>query len=134
MIKILVVDDDLLIRELLSEILLASEKYEVVSAENGQAALELYRQNADIGLILSDINMPVMDGLSLIKELRQEGSPLKHFTVAQTIISSRTKISKKRLCWPWIKLWKKNASKMKTGNCSSIWTIWSMSWRAWLTR
>lgn len=74
MIKILVVDDDFLIRELLSEILLASEKYEVVSAENGQAALELYRRNADIGLILSDMNMPVMDGLSLIKELRQEGS------------------------------------------------------------
>lgn len=74
MIKILVVDDDFLIRELLSEILLASEKYEVVSAENGQAALELYRQNADIGLILSDMNMPVMDGLSLIKELRHDGS------------------------------------------------------------
>ncbi|MDO8463684.1 MAG: response regulator [Gallionella sp.] len=71
-IKILVVDDDSLIREFLSDILLASGKYEVVSAENGQAALELYRQSADIGLILSDINMPVMDGLSLIRELRRE--------------------------------------------------------------
>lgn len=74
MIKILVVDDDFLIREFLSDILLASEKYEVISAENGQAALELYRQNADVGLILSDINMPVMDGLSLIRELRRDGS------------------------------------------------------------
>lgn len=74
MIKILVVDDDFLIREFLSDILLASGKYEVVSAENGQAALELYRQNSGIGLILSDMNMPVMDGLSLIKELRRDGA------------------------------------------------------------
>lgn len=74
MIKILVVDDDLLIRELVSDILLASGKYQAISAENGQNALDLYRQNTDIGLVLSDINMPVMDGLSLIKQLRQNGS------------------------------------------------------------
>lgn len=72
--KILVVDDDFLIREFLSDILLAAGKYEVVSAENGRAALDLYRQDADIDLILSDMNMPVMDGLSMLKELRQQGS------------------------------------------------------------
>ena len=74
MTKILVVDDDFLIREFLSDILLASGKYELVSVENGLAALELYRENKDIGLILSDVNMPVMDGLTLIKELRLGGA------------------------------------------------------------
>ena len=74
MTKILVVDDDFMIREFLSDILMASGKYELVSVENGLAALELYRQNTDIGLILSDVNMPVMDGLSLIRELRREGA------------------------------------------------------------
>ncbi|MDD2914370.1 MAG: response regulator [Gallionella sp.] len=72
--KILVVDDDFLIREFLSDILSASGKFEVVSAENGQVALELYRKNTDIGLILSDMNMPVMDGLSMLKELRRDGA------------------------------------------------------------
>lgn len=74
MMKILVVDDDFLIREFLSDILLASGKYEVVSAENGREALDLYRQDGEIGLILSDMNMPVMDGLSMLKELRREGA------------------------------------------------------------
>lgn len=74
MMKILVVDDDFLIREFLSDIILASGKYEAVSAENGQAALDLYRQDREIGLILSDMNMPVMDGLSMLKELRREGA------------------------------------------------------------
>lgn len=149
MIKILVVDDDFLIRELLSEILLASEKYEVVSAENGQAALELYRQNADIGLILSDMNMPVMDGLSLIKELRHEGSE-----VPVVVITGNNEIAiaiealhsgandylvkdeniQETVVLAVDKVLEKNASRMKTGSCSSIWTTWSMSWRAWLTR
>ena len=82
MTKILVVDDDSLIREFVSDILLASGKYGVVSAENGRVALELYRQSADIGLILSDVNMPVMDGLSLIRELRRDGAdvPIVMFT------------------------------------------------------
>ncbi len=76
MMKILIVDDDFLVREFLSDTLLASGKYEVILAENGQAALDLYRQRADIGLILSDLNMPVMDGLSLIKELRRDGTDI----------------------------------------------------------
>lgn len=82
MTKVLVVDDDALIREFVSDILLASGKYEVVSVANGRDALELYRQSADIGLILSDVNMPVMDGLSLIKELRHDGAdvPIVMFT------------------------------------------------------
>ena len=82
MTKILVVDDDSLIREFVSDILLASGKYEVVSVENGRVALELYRQSADIDLILSDVNMPVMDGLSLIRELRRDGTdvPIVVFT------------------------------------------------------
>lgn len=73
MIKVLVVDDEFLVREFLSDILLATEKYQVISADNGQTALDLCRQDAGIGLIVSDMNMPVKDGLSMIKDLRGAG-------------------------------------------------------------
>jgi len=44
--------------------------YEVVVAEDGQAALE-YAVDNSVDLVLTDINMPRMDGIELIKELRQ---------------------------------------------------------------
>ncbi len=68
-VKILLVDDDVFILEVLSDILQAGG-YEVITAENGAAALEKYIADSSIDLIVSDINMPVMDGLQLIKELR----------------------------------------------------------------
>lgn len=69
-IKILVVDDDVFILEVLSEILQAGG-YEVITAENGAVAVGKYLADTSIDLIVSDINMPVMDGLQLIKELRK---------------------------------------------------------------
>lgn len=64
--EILVVDDEIGIRELLSEILF-DEGYQVVLAENAQQARE-YRLNKVPDLVLLDIWMPDMDGLSLLKE------------------------------------------------------------------
>jgi two-component system chemotaxis response regulator CheY len=48
---------------------LAAQGYEVVQAVDGMEALELARQRV-ADLVLTDINMPRMDGLALIKELR----------------------------------------------------------------
>jgi len=45
---------------------------ETIEAENGQAALEAIRSNPEIDVILLDWNMPVMDGLSFLKALREE--------------------------------------------------------------
>ena len=64
--EILVVDDEIGIRELLSEILF-DEGYQVALAENAQQARE-YRLNKVPDLVLLDIWMPDMDGLSLLKE------------------------------------------------------------------
>lgn len=68
--KILVVEDNLLNREILTEILVS--RYEVIQAENGQEALDILNQNkAGVDLILLDVIMPVMDGyafLDIIKE------------------------------------------------------------------
>jgi DNA-binding NtrC family response regulator len=64
--EILVVDDEIGIRELLSEILF-DEGYQVHLAENAQQARD-YRKNKVPDLVLLDIWMPDTDGLSLLKE------------------------------------------------------------------
>jgi two-component system chemotaxis response regulator CheY len=65
---ILTVDDSESIR-LMMKLTLTSEGYDVIQAADGIEALELaHSRVAD--LVLTDINMPRMDGLALIKELR----------------------------------------------------------------
>jgi DNA-binding NtrC family response regulator len=69
--NILVVDDEIGIRELLSEIL-KDEGYSVRVAENAAAA-RVARREARPDLVLLDIWMPDMDGISLLKEWAQSG-------------------------------------------------------------
>ena len=66
--KILVVDDEALVRDMLCEIL-TSEGYSVISAPDGRDALPLALSEKP-DLILSDIRMPKLDGLTLCKALR----------------------------------------------------------------
>ncbi len=68
--RILIVDDDRSLREFL-EILLAKDGYKVVSATDGRHALEILAAER-ISLVLSDIRMPGMDGVSLLKEIKRE--------------------------------------------------------------
>lgn len=68
--KILIVDDDLRINELLQDIF-SMEEYEVVSASNGQEALELLEQDDSIDLVLLDVMMPVLSGWDVLGYIRQ---------------------------------------------------------------
>jgi len=68
MTKILAVDDSASMRQMVS-FTLQGAGYEVVEASDGQDALNKAKQN-QVDLVLSDVNMPVMDGISLIKQLR----------------------------------------------------------------
>lgn len=68
---ILVVDDSKTIRNLVSFILQA-EGIPVVTAENGLDGLEKLYSIEDIALILTDINMPRMDGFSFIAAVREQ--------------------------------------------------------------
>ena len=47
-----------------------------LTANNGEEALELYKNNLDIDLIITDINMPKMNGLALIENVRDIDSSL----------------------------------------------------------
>jgi len=68
-LKILVCDDEQLIREVIKEYLLL-EGYEVIEADNGQIALELIKEQ-DFDLIIMDIMMPKLDGYQAVKELKK---------------------------------------------------------------
>ncbi len=71
-VRLLVVDDEedleLLIRQKFRRRIRKGE-FDFVFARNGQEALEKLAENPDIHLVLSDINMPVMDGLALLSKL-----------------------------------------------------------------
>lgn len=69
--QILVVDDEMINRELLKQML--QTEYEVVLAENGKEALEKIREHKEtLSLVLMDILMPVMNGLDVLKELHKD--------------------------------------------------------------
>ncbi len=72
--KILVVDDEedleLLMRQRFRRQVRAGE-YDFCFAHNGQEALDVLAETPDIRLVLSDINMPVMDGLTLLSQLAE---------------------------------------------------------------
>jgi DNA-binding NtrC family response regulator len=70
--RILVADDEEIIREVLS-VLLSSESYKVDLAENGSQALEMVRDR-DYGVLLLDLMMPDMDGLQVLEELKKGGN------------------------------------------------------------
>ena len=67
--SVLAVDDSASMRSLVSQVL-EQAGFDVVLAEDGQIALE-YAQTNQVDLVLTDINMPNLDGIGLIKELRQ---------------------------------------------------------------
>lgn len=71
MARVLVVDDELSLRELLT-IFLRKEGHEVEVAHNGLQALETLQQRA-FDLVLTDVRMPRMGGLDLLAELRERG-------------------------------------------------------------
>ncbi len=72
--KILVVDDCQTTRKILG-LYLKAKGFDVVSAENGLDAIEKLASH-DVNLIMSDLNMPFMDGIELVKTLKADPNTL----------------------------------------------------------
>jgi len=71
--KILVVDDDALAGEMTGAVL-EGAGHEVVLAEDAMAAAELLNGDAAIEMVISDMNMPMVSGIDLFRELRAQGN------------------------------------------------------------
>lgn len=85
MTKILVVDDETDLEILIKQKFrkkIREREYEFVFAINGNHALEQIQSHPDIDVVLSDINMPEMDGLTLLTKLNDKHSLLKSVIVS----------------------------------------------------
>lgn len=88
--RILVVDDDVDIRESIAEVL-AEAGYDVALAANGREALDEIAR-APVCAVLLDLMMPVMDGWELMKELRRS---LLHAAIPVVVVSADANVREK---------------------------------------
>ncbi|NQX54497.1 response regulator transcription factor [Pedobacter panaciterrae] len=71
MLKVILAEDHNIVRNGIRMLLENEPDFEVIGeATNGKEVLELLEGNVEAGLILADINMPVMDGMSMLKAIR----------------------------------------------------------------
>ena len=68
-LKILVVDDESRMRKLVHDFL-AKAGYQILEAEDGAEALDIYFANSDIALVILDVMMPKLNGYEVLKEIR----------------------------------------------------------------
>lgn len=74
--KVLVTDDSASIRSFIRG-LLEEADYDVVEARDGKEGIEVFKQEGNIDLIVTDIYMPIKSGLELVVELKEEFKDLK---------------------------------------------------------
>lgn len=85
MAKILVADDEPDLEALIKQKFrkkIRENQYEFIFAENGKDALEKIEDNPDVDIVLSDINMPEMDGLTFLTHLNESNSLIKAVIVS----------------------------------------------------
>ena len=69
-ITILVVDDELMMRNLMEKILVR-DGYNVLTADSGDAALQVLKENP-VNIVISDMKMPEMNGFDLLKAIKKD--------------------------------------------------------------
>ncbi|MDZ7819251.1 MAG: response regulator [Aliarcobacter sp.] len=72
---VLFVEDEELAREILAKILLSKIFKKVITAANGLEGLEKFKESKssdnEVDLVISDINMPIMNGLDMVENIRE---------------------------------------------------------------
>lgn len=71
--KILIVDDSKTIRQQVS-FTLTKGGYDVVEAEDGQIGYDTLKNTSDIAMVISDVNMPNMDGIQMVETIAGDSS------------------------------------------------------------
>lgn len=84
MAHVLVIDDSSTMREIVSNFL-SQNGFEVVQATDGRDGLEQLSKDPNIKLVLTDVNMPNMDGLTMAEKIRNEqGNKSVHIVMLTT--------------------------------------------------
>ena len=83
--NILIVDDSPFDRHLATSILKVSNDFHVISVADGRQALEAL-ESTDFAVVVTDLNMPEMNGLELVREIRKRNSELP--TIVMTAYGS----------------------------------------------
>ena len=78
--KVLCVDDESINLFILKRVL--GKKYEVITADHGEEALAILEKDPEIKLIVSDMKMPIMDGLEFIRKAHQLFTEKKYFLLS----------------------------------------------------
>ncbi len=89
-LRVLTVDDSRTILAMLHHTL-SNAGFEVLQAEDGKQGLEVLRQQA-VDIVITDINMPVMDGLEFIRSVRASG---QHNALPILILTTETSQDKR---------------------------------------
>ncbi|MGP8330522.1 MAG: response regulator [Methanosarcinaceae archaeon] len=79
--RILVIDDDNEILEMISR-MLNDEGYEVITAVNGQAGLQLLNRESNIALVITDLIMPKKEGIETIREIKRDFSQIRILAIS----------------------------------------------------
>lgn len=88
--RILIVDDSESVREAVS-LSLESAGYDVISAYDGQHGLKQLGTAGKVDLVISDLNMPNMDGISMVREIRKSNRAMFLPILILTTESQQTK-------------------------------------------
>lgn len=100
MIKVLVIDDSFSMRSLVAKTLTGSG-YEVVEAKDGKEGLELAGRQP-FNLVISDVNMPVMDGLTFVREFRRKAPFVPVLILTTEVDPAKKAEAKKAGATGWI--------------------------------
>lgn len=70
MIRILIVEDNAIVRQIMTDMVIMQDDFKVAgTAENGFAALALFKEGIEADIVLADLNMEGMDGIELTENL-----------------------------------------------------------------
>jgi CheY-like chemotaxis protein len=78
--KVLCVDDEVINLYILKKIL--GKKFEIITAQHGQEALDILEKDKEISLVVSDMKMPEMSGLEFIKTASSRFTNIKYFMLS----------------------------------------------------
>ena len=85
--KILIVEDEKGIRVLLADVL-SSEGFEVISVKDGQESLD-QMEDSKFDLVITDINMPRLDGIEMLKRMKKAGRKEKVIVITADTLDRR---------------------------------------------